>query len=68
MVIYRSKMHATLHRNYQLMAGAAWLKLRHIPDKGEHLVRYCGWYSNRSRGMRRPREELEGDLTREPIP
>jgi hypothetical protein len=37
MVIYRSKMHATLRRNYQLMPGAEWLKLllRHIPDKGE---------------------------------
>jgi hypothetical protein len=45
MVVYPGKMQATLHRNYQLMPGAAWLKLllRHIPDKGEHLVRYCGW-------------------------
>ena len=21
-----------------------------LPDAGQHLVRYCGWYSNRSRG------------------
>jgi hypothetical protein len=25
---------------------------QHIPDKGEHLVRYYGWYSYRQRGMR----------------
>ena len=54
-VIYRSKLHARFKRNFQLMPGAEWLKLliRHIPDKGEHLARYCGWYSNRCRGMRR---------------
>ena len=26
---------------------------RHIPPKGSHLVRYYGWYSNKSRGMRK---------------
>ncbi len=37
------------------MPGAAWLKLllQHVPDRGEHLVRYYGWYSNRSRGDRK---------------
>jgi len=25
---------------------------RHIPDRFEHLVRYCGWYSTRCRGER----------------
>lgn len=46
-VIYRSKMHAGLKRNFQLMPGAEWLELlcRHIPDRYEHLVRYVGWYS-----------------------
>jgi hypothetical protein len=24
----------------------------HIPDKGEHQIRYYGFYSNKSRGMR----------------
>jgi len=23
-----------------------------IPDKGQHLVRYCGWYADRARGAR----------------
>ncbi len=27
--------------------------INHIPDKCEHLVRYSGYYSNRSRGARR---------------
>ncbi|MBA3565121.1 MAG: transposase [Gammaproteobacteria bacterium] len=54
-VIYRSKMHATLKRNYQLMPALKWLRLllNHVPDKYEHLVRYYGYYSNRSRGARK---------------
>ena len=48
-VIYRSKMHLGLKRNFQVMPGAEWLELllRHVPDRYEHLVRYVGWYSNR---------------------
>ena len=51
-MIYRSKMHAGLKRNFQVMPGAEWLELlcRHIPDRYQHLVRYAGWYSNRARG------------------
>ena len=57
-VIYRSRMHKTLKRNFQIMSGADWLVqlCRHIPDRFEHLVRYAGWYSNRSRGKRRRME------------
>jgi len=53
-VIYRSKMHLGLKRNFQVMPGAEWLELlcRHIPDRYEHLVRDVGWYSNRARGER----------------
>ena len=53
-VIYRSKMHLGLKRNFQVMPGAEWLELlrKHIPDRHEHLVRYLGWYSNRARGER----------------
>jgi hypothetical protein len=38
MVIYRSKLHATLKRNYPLMPALKWLRLlmNHIPDKYEH--------------------------------
>ena len=57
-VIYRSRMHKTFKRNFQIMSGADWLAqlCRHIPDRFEHLVRYAGWYSNRSRGKRRRME------------
>ncbi|MBN1576868.1 MAG: transposase [Chitinispirillaceae bacterium] len=24
---------------------------QHIPNKGEHQIRYYGWYSNKRRGM-----------------
>jgi hypothetical protein len=51
-VIYRSKMHLGLKRNFQVMPGAEWL-CKHIPDRYEQLVRYCGWYSSRSRGARK---------------
>jgi hypothetical protein len=56
-VIYRSKMHLGLKRNFQVMSGAQWLELlcKHIPDRYEQLVRYCGWYSSRSRGARAAR-------------
>jgi len=53
-VIYRSKLDATLKRNYQLMPALKWLRLlmNHILDKYEHLIRYYADYSNRSRGAR----------------
>jgi hypothetical protein len=31
----------------------------HIPDKSFQLVRYYGWYSNRSRGTRRKKQLLK---------
>ncbi len=39
-VIYRSKMHLGLKRNFQVMPGAEWLELlcKHIPDRYVHLV------------------------------
>ena len=58
MVIYRSRLHATLNRNYQVMPALKWLRLlmNHIPDNHEHLVRYYGYYSNRSRAARKQAE------------
>jgi hypothetical protein len=43
-IVYRSKPHAMLKRNFQIMPGAKWLEmlLQHVPDRGEHLVRYSG--------------------------
>ena len=60
-VIYRSRLHATLKRNFQLMPGVQWLELlcKHIPDRHEHLVRYYGRYSSRTRGAERERPEID---------
>jgi hypothetical protein len=54
-VIYRSKMHPVLKRNFEVFSACDWLAAltAHIPNAGEHLVRYYGWYSNVSRGKRR---------------
>jgi putative transposase len=37
----------------------------HIPNAGEHLVRYYGWYSNVSRGKRRKAQGQEPALIEE---
>ncbi len=67
-VIYRSKMHLGLKRNFQVMPGAEWLELlcRHIPDRYEHLVRYVGWYSNRARGERTKVLKAQAPVTQPP--
>jgi hypothetical protein len=60
-VIYRSRLHATLKRNFQAMPGVEWLELlcKHIPDRNEHMVRYYGRYSSRTRGAERERPEMD---------
>ena len=41
-------------RNFQVFDPLDFLAevTQHIPEKGEHLIRYYGWYSNKSRGLR----------------
>jgi hypothetical protein len=41
-------------RNFQVFEPLDFLAevTQHIPDPGEHLVRYYGWYSNKTRGQR----------------
>lgn len=41
-------------RNFQVFDALDFLAelTQHIPDKGEHLVRFFGWYSYRRRGIR----------------
>ena len=38
------------------LCGASAEFTQHIPAKGSHLIRYYGWYSNKSRGMRKKAE------------
>ena len=53
-VLYRSKMSAKTHRNFELFEPTDFIAAitQHIPDKGVQMVRYYGHYSNKSRGMR----------------
>jgi len=39
-------------RNFQVFSALDFLAelTQHTPEKGEHLVRYYGWYSHRQRG------------------
>jgi hypothetical protein len=61
-IIYRSKMHPVLKRNFEVFSACDWLAAltAHIPNAGEHLVRYYGWYSNVGRGKRR---KAQGEAT-----
>ena len=40
-------------RNFQVFTALDFLAelTQHVPNKGEHLVRYYGWYSHRQRGI-----------------
>ena len=48
-----------VRRNYQVFEPQDFLAelVQHIPDKGEHPIRYYGYYSNKARGMRARRAE-----------
>jgi hypothetical protein len=37
---------------------------QHIPNKGEHMVHYYGWYSNKNRGMRKKLLNRNNEHTR----
>ena len=58
-MIYRSKMHRVLTRNFDVFSVLDWFAAitAHIPNQGEHLVRYYGWHSNVSLGKRKQAEE-----------
>ena len=44
-----------MRRNYQVFDPIDFLAsiTQHIPNKGDHQIRYYGWYSNKTRGMRK---------------
>ena len=63
-VVYRSKMNRFLKKNFAIFLVLDWIATRttHIPNKGEQLIRYYGYYSNVSRGKRKkqkPEEKTE---------
>ena len=54
---------AGVKRNFQILSALDFLAefTQHIPPKGSHLIRYYGWYSNKSRGMRKKAEAEASD-------
>ena len=44
---------AGIPRNFEVFDPLDFLAevTQHIPNKGEHQIRYYGWYSNKKRGM-----------------
>jgi hypothetical protein len=63
-VLYRTKMKPGIKKNFAVFPVLDWIATltAHIPNKGEQLVRYYGYYSNVSRGKRKkeePKEEAE---------
>jgi len=47
----RADLAAGTSRNFQVFDPLDFIAevTQHVPNKGEHLVRYYGWYSNKSR-------------------
>jgi hypothetical protein len=54
-VIYKTKMVEGPNRNFEIFDPLDFLAAAtsHIPNRGEHLVRYYGYYSGVQRGRRR---------------
>ncbi len=48
-------------RNFQVFDPLDFIAelTQYVPDPRKHLVRYFGWYSNKSRGMRQDRRRRE---------
>jgi hypothetical protein len=46
-------------RNFEIFEPLDFLAAvtQHLPDKGEHQIRYYGWYSNKNRGLRKKKSE-----------
>ncbi len=47
-MVYRAKMRPVLKRNFEVFPVLDWLAAltAHIPNPGDHVVRYHGWYRN----------------------
>jgi hypothetical protein len=63
-------MHPVLKRNFEVFSATDWLAAltAPIPNAGEHLVRYYGWYSNVTRGKRRNAQGERGESQGEGSP
>ncbi|MBN1760535.1 MAG: transposase [Chitinispirillaceae bacterium] len=59
---------AGIPRNFEVYDPLDFLAevTQHIPNKGEHQIRYYGWYSNKKRGMREDKKSAAVDGQAEP--
>jgi len=66
-VIYRSQMRPGAKRNFEVFNTLDWLAAitSHIPEKGQKMTLYYGWYAQASRGKRR-RQGRPSALTTSP--
>lgn len=63
-VLYRSKMSRGKNKkNFQVYTAEEFIAAitQHIPEKSFQMVRYYGWYSNKSRGLRKKQGNLTPD-------
>lgn len=62
-------LQAGTKRDYQILSPLDFLAefTQHIPAQGSHLIRYYGWYSNKSRGMRKKAAEAAGSAEPPPV-
>lgn len=60
-IIYHSKSNPKVKGNFKVFTAGEFIGAitQHIPDKGFQLVRYYGWYSNKSRGIRAQQQKPE---------
>ena len=63
-VLYQSKYNKKTKRNFEVYKAHDFIAAitQHIPDKGFQMVRYYGWYSNKSRGLRKKHSALAGQI------
>ena len=56
-------------RNFQIFDPLDFLAevTQHIPEIGEHLIRYYGWYSNKNRGQRAKGRSVADSTERSPL-
>jgi len=58
-ILGNEKLKAGTKRNFEVFEPLDFLAeiTQHIPNKGEHQMRYYGWYSNKQRGLRSKKAE-----------
>jgi hypothetical protein len=65
-VLGNEKLKTGTKRNYEIFTPTDFLAevTQHIPNRGEHLIRMYGFYSNKQRGVRNKKAE-KGELSKE---